>query len=175
MEAAKKLKWYHPKSLLDKVFSVGITIKGIDGLIELITAVALIFIRPQMLHDLVDFTLHDELVKDPHDFVANFILNSSQHFTDGTRIFLIAYLLIHAAVKLVAVIGIWRNQLWAYPFSLIALGILTLYQVYDIIFVKPSIWMILLTIFDIFILWLIWREYGKIRRKGFPAGKRSEA
>jgi uncharacterized membrane protein len=32
--------------------------------------------------------------------------------------------------------------------------------------VKPSIGMIMLTLFDFFILWLIWREYGKFRENG---------
>ncbi len=163
MDTDKKLKWYHPKTILDKIFSVGILIKGIDGLIELVTAIALIFIQPRMVHNLVAFATHDELMKNPNNFIANFILTAGSHFTEGTRIFLIVYLLIHAAVKLIAVIGILRNKLWAYPFSLIALGILTLYQVYDIVFISVSIGMILLTIFDVFILWLIWREWGKIR------------
>ena len=48
------------------------------------------------------------------------------------------------------------------PFSLIALGTLMLYQVFSMI-VKFSVGMFLLTVFDAFILWLIWREYGKVR------------
>lgn len=72
-----------------------------------------------------------------------------------------AYLFIHAAVKLTAVIGILKNQLWAYPFSLIALGLMTLYQVWDIVFVQARLGMVVLTIFDCFILWLIWREYQR--------------
>jgi uncharacterized membrane protein len=92
-------------------------------------------------------------------------MQSTQQFTASTRVFLIVYLWLHATLKLIAVIGILKNQLWAYPFSLITLGLLMLYQVYSIVFVRPSIGMILLTIFDVFILWLIWREYIKVRLK----------
>ncbi|MEI6249064.1 MAG: DUF2127 domain-containing protein, partial [bacterium] len=54
---------------------------------------------------------------------------------------------------------------WAYPFSLISLGALMLYQVYSIFFIKASFGMIGLTIFDILILWMITIEYKKVRLK----------
>lgn len=161
--------WYHPKSLLDRFFSVGIILKGLDGLIELLTAFALIFLNPNRLQHLVTYVTQGEISEDPHDFIANLLIHSSTHFASNTRLFLIIYLAIHAAVKLTAVIGILRNKLWAYPFSLIALGVLALYQLYDIIFVKLSTGMVLLTVLDLVILWLILREYGKIRRDGFPS------
>ena len=81
----------------------------------------------------------------------------------ATVTFAVIYLLVHAAIKLIAVIGILRKQLWAYPFSLITLGALVLYQIYSIID-KTSIGMILLTIFDVYILWMIWREYGMVKK-----------
>jgi uncharacterized membrane protein len=161
VEKIKTLKtgsWFHPKNLFDKVFEYGILIKGIDGLIELFTAIALIFLSPQRLQGLVVFATHD-----PHDFISNFLLHASLQFTNSGRLFLIIYLMIHAAVKLVSVFGLLRNKMWAYPFALISLGALTLYQVYDIIFVKGSILVIILTIIDIAILALIWREYQKVK------------
>lgn len=163
--------WYHPKSLLDKFFSIGILIKGFDGVVELIAAFVLVFLSPDRLRDLITYVTQGEISENPNNFIANLLIHQSVHFTNDTRLFLIIYLAIHAAVKLTAVIGILRNKLWAYPFSLITLGILTLYQIYDIIFVKVSIGMILLTFLDVIILWLIWREYAKIRRDGFPLGQ----
>jgi uncharacterized membrane protein len=166
VEKIKTLKtgsWFHPKNLFDKVFEYGILIKGIDGLIELFTAIALIFLSPQRLQGLVVFATHRELAHDPHDFISNFLLHASLQFTNSGRLFLIIYLMIHAAVKLVSVFGLLRNKMWAYPFALISLGALTLYQVYDIIFVKGSILVIILTIIDIAILALIWREYQKVK------------
>ncbi|MDB5162319.1 MAG: hypothetical protein JWM52_827 [Candidatus Saccharibacteria bacterium] len=165
MDNGKKDTWYRPKNLFDKVFSAGILLKGIDGLIELIAAIALLFLTPVKIQSLVDFATHGELIEDPHDFIANLLLKSSQNLTNDARYFLIIYLLIHAIIKLVAVIGILRNKLWAYPFSLITLSLLAIYQIYDLIFVKPSILIVLLTILDLIILWLIWREYSTIRRQ----------
>ena len=157
------MSWYHPNSLLDKVFEGGIIIKGVTGLVEFLSGLLLFFVSPATMHQFITFLTQRELLEDPHDKIANFLVHSTQHFGTGSKTFLIIYLWIHAIIKLIAVIGILKNQLWAYPFSLITLGLLMLYQLYTIFFVKASVGMILLTIFDVFILWLIWREYGKVR------------
>ncbi|MDB5180208.1 MAG: hypothetical protein JWN12_840 [Candidatus Saccharibacteria bacterium] len=162
-EETTKGSWFKPKNLFDKVFEYGILIKGIDGLIELFTAIALIFLSPSRLQGLVVLATHRELAHDPDDFISNFLIHTSQQFTNSARLFFIVYLAVHAAIKIVSVIGLLRNQMWAYPFSLISLGALTLYQIYDIIFGAGSIFVILLTVFDLGILALIWREYQKVK------------
>lgn len=169
----KPSSWFHPQNLFDKVFEYGILIKGIDGLIELITAIALIFLSPQRLQGLVVLATHRELAHDPNDFISNFLIHTSHQFTNSARLFFIVYLAVHAAIKLVSVIGILRNKLWAYPFSLISLGALTLYQIYDIVFGSGSILVIGLTILDLAILALIWREYQKVKKDGFKTVKKS--
>lgn len=150
-----------------RIFYIGIFFKGVDGAIELFTAITLFFINPDQIHKLVALATREELAKDPHDFIANLLLNNTNHISRNAITFLIVYLLIHAAVKLVAVFGIILKQLWAYPFALITLGLLTLYQLYEII-VRPSLGMILLTALDIFVIWLIAREYTKIREGKDP-------
>jgi uncharacterized membrane protein len=163
------MSWYHPTNLLDKIFEGGIIIKGTTGLLEFIGGLLLCFVSPAQIHHFIAFITQKELLEDPHDKVSNLLLHSTSHISSGGRAFAIAYLWIHATVKLIAVIGILKNQLWAYPFSLITLGLLMLYQAYTIFFVKASVGMILLTVFDVFILWLIWREYGKVRLMARPA------
>jgi uncharacterized membrane protein len=150
---------------LDKVFEAGIVIKGLDGLVEFITGLVLLFISPTQMHSIIVFVTQGETAEDPKDKFVKLLFHSTQHYGAGSKTFIIAYLWIHAAIKLIAVIGILKNQIWAYPFSLIALGILMLYQVYTIIFVKVSVGMILLTVFDILILILIWREYGNVKTR----------
>jgi uncharacterized membrane protein len=157
------MSWYHPSTLLDKIFEGGIIIKGVSGALEFIAGLLLFFIKPAQIHDFIVAITQKELIEDPHDLIANALLGWTHSLDGASFSFLIAYLWIHAAVKLIAVVGILRNQLWAYPFSLITLGLLMVYQLYHIFFVRVSVGMILLTIFDVFILWLIWREYAKVR------------
>lgn len=154
---------FHPTNKFEKIFAGGIIIKGIDGLTELIGGFIFLFVQPATLHHFITFLTAKELGEDPRDHIANILLRAGQHFGAGSKWFAVIYLWIHGIIKLVAVVGILKNQLWAYPFSLITLGILTVYQLASI-YEKQSIGMILLTIFDIFILWMIWREYGTVKK-----------
>lgn len=148
--------------MIDKVFAGSIALKGASGLLELVSGFILLFINPATIHRMVISVTSKELLKDPHDKLAHFLLHETQHIYTGSKTFAIAYLWIHAALKLTTVAGILKNWLWVYPFSLLTLGLLIVYQFISI-FLKPSIGMILLTIFDVFILFLIWREYGKVK------------
>ena len=156
------MSWYRPSSLLDKVFEGGIVLKGASGVLELIAGAILVFTSPETMRSFLTFLTQREIAEDPNDTIANLILHSAEHFNAGNKAFAVVYLWVHAAIKLTAVVGILRNQLWAYPFSLISLGLLMLYQVYSMS-VKFSAGMLVLTVFDAIILWLIWREYGKVR------------
>lgn len=155
-------KWYHPSSLFDRFFETGIILKGVDGALEFLGGVLLLFLTPAALHTFLTWVTQREISEDPHDTLANFLLHLSDHFNVGNKWFAVAYLWIHGGIKLVAVFGILRNQLWAYPFSLITLGLLLIYQIMSII-VHPTIGMTLLSLFDVVVLWLIWREYGKVK------------
>ena len=156
------MAWYRPASVLDKIFEGGIILKGASGVLEFVAGLLLVFTSPDAIRSFLAFLTQREIAEDPNDTLANLILHSAEHFNSGNKTFAIAYLWVHAAVKLTAVVGILRNQLWAYPFSLISLGLLMLYQVYSMS-VKFSAGMLVLTVFDAIILWLIWREYGKVR------------
>ncbi len=164
MEFIRKNELFKVSQPLDVVFIFSLVIKGIDGLVELVGGLMLFFFSQPQIQHLVMHMTHRELIEDPHDLISNLLIKSTANFTDSVRYFLAVYLLVHAAVKLISVVGIITNRLWAYPFALITLGLLTLYQIYHVFFVNASLFMIALTIFDIFILWMIAYEY-KHRRK----------
>lgn len=154
------MAWIQPKTTEDKVFVGSVLLKGLDGLLEFFGGLLLFFVKPEQIQGFVQLITQRELLHDPNDLVANYLVHAVKDIGGTTVTFLIVYLWVHAAIKLIAVIGLLKNWLWAYPFSLITLGILVLYQIYSII-IHHSIGMILLTIFDVFVLWLIWQEYQK--------------
>ena len=65
-------------------------------------------------------------------------------------------------VKVTLVIALLRNKLWAYPWMIAMLLAFIAYQVYLIV-LGPSPALIALTIFDVLIVVLTWREYRKQR------------
>lgn len=156
------MSWYHPTSLLDKVFEGSLLLKGISALLETIGAALLIFIPSPMAIGFVGAVTQQELFEDPNDFISNLLISGANSLWSSSHTFAILFLVTHAAIKFTIVIGLLKNLRWAYPFSFTALILIILYQGYELI-VHFSIGMLLLTLFDVFILWLVWREYEKAR------------
>lgn len=153
---------FKPTTALDKFYELGLLIKGFDGLVELLAGILLLTVPPHAILSLVYSLTRDELAEDPHDFFATHLMHAGVHLAQGHNTFVVVFLLIHGAVKVGLVICLLLNKLWAYPVGLIVLGLLLLYQMYQLI-TKPTVSMALLSVLDAVILWLIWREWGKVR------------
>ena len=75
-----------------------------------------------------------------------------------TKLFASAYLIVHDVVKIFLVAGLLRRRLWSYLVSLWFLTGFIAYQAYRFFFTH-SLWMIALTVVDLIVAFLIWREY----------------
>ena len=139
--------------------------KGVDGALEVLGGLVLLFVRPATINRLVRAATQHELSEDPHDFVARHLLRSASHLTHGTTLFAAIYLLSHGLIKIVLVVAVLRDQLWAYPALIVVLLVFIAYQLYLIVVVHPTLGLSLLTAFDIFVVWLTWREYKAKRRR----------
>ena len=148
---------------IHRIFEISVLLKGAHALIECLGGVAIALVSADYMRGLVNSLTQDELIEDPQDFVATHLLALARDFTVSTQHFYAFYLLSHGVVKLVLVIGLLRNRLWAYPASLVALSFFILYQLYRYSYTH-GIGLILLTVFDVFIMWLIWHEYRLVRR-----------
>jgi len=157
-------------SLLDRSFRLSITLKGLHALLETIGGIALLAMDPQTLNRVVLTLLHQELSEDPQDFIATHLLHTSQSFAAGGQHFASWYLLSHGAVKLVLVVELFRNKLWAYPFMIVMLAAFICYQVYRFA-LTHSLLMLFLTLFDLIVIILTLLEYRKqklLRRAASP-------
>lgn len=158
------MSWFKPTSLLDKTYEIGIIIKGIDGVLELIGGVLVLVVKPHTIDSIARFLTQHELSRDPHDFVATHILAYGQELKRGSTAFAAAFLLTHGLVKVVLVTSLLRNKMWAYPFAIITLGLFIVYQLYRMA-VQPTFGMAFLTVLDAVIVWLIWREWNQVKRR----------
>jgi uncharacterized membrane protein len=150
---------------LDKTFKVGLVLKGLDGILEVIGGVLLLFVSPQAINHLARVLTAHELSEDPHDLIANYLLHTTAHLGRGTTIFGAVYLLSHGIAKIVLVALVLRDKLWAYPWLIGLLLAFIAYQLYRITAVHFSVGLTLLTIFDAFLVWLTWREYRAKRAR----------
>src|SRR6266446_5979802 len=115
---------------LDDTFKITVTIKGIDGALEIIGGIALLFVRPSTIDHVARALTQHELSRDPHDFIARHLLHSAGQLTHGSTLFAAIYLLSHGIAKVVLVVAVLRNQLWAYPAMIVLLGAFIAYQLY---------------------------------------------
>lgn len=160
---------FHPKGWLDRLFAISIILKGLDGLGELIAGGFLLFVRPATINRMVVVLTRGELREDPQDFIARHLLAASHRLDSHGLLFIAIYLLAHGVIKVVLVVALLRNQFWAYPWMIIALLAFIGYQSYEIA-IDPRISLILLTIFDIIVVLLTWREYRVQKRHRLESG-----
>jgi uncharacterized membrane protein len=141
-----------------KLFLLSVWSKGIAGLVETIGGLLLLFIPQTGLNALVIFLTAPELAEDPTDRVATLLQRLVHELAADTKLFVSAYLLVHGLIKLFLVGGLLRGSLWSYPLSLWFLAVFIVYQCYRFTYTH-SIWLVLLTVLDLIVAFLIWREY----------------
>lgn len=149
-------------NVLHKSFEIGILIKAIDGILEILGGILLTFLNPGRLSKLVIWLTQRELSEDPRDVVANFLMSLSSKFTVAAQNFGIFYLISHGIIKLILIIFLWKRKPWAYPLTIISLILFIIYQVYRYT-LQPSNGLIMLTVFDIIMIILTLIEYRRIK------------
>lgn len=143
-------------------FTVGLIMKGIDGLFEIIGGVLLLFLNPDRMNSIIQFLTQHELSEDPKDAVANALIRLSSNFSIDAQSFGVFYLMSHGVIKCLIILLLWRRKLWAYPLSILSLFLFIFYQLYRYT-IDHSFWLILLTIFDIAMIVLTLLEYRRLK------------
>jgi len=148
---------------IHKAFQIGVFLKGGHAALELVGGVGLAFVSAGTITKLIVSLVQEELREDPHDIIANYLFTFAQQFSVKTQTFATLYLLSHGVVKLILVAELLREKLWAYPASLVVLGLFIAYQAYRFT-LTHSLGLIALTLFDLLVIVLIWHEYRLVRR-----------
>jgi uncharacterized membrane protein len=139
-------------------FLLSVWSKGVAGLLETIGGLLLLFIPHTGLNALVVFLTAPELAEDPTDRIATLLQRMVHELSADTKLFASGYLIVHGIIKVFLVAGLLGRRLWSYPVSLWFLAGFIAYQAYRFFFTH-SLWMIALTIVDLIVAFLIWREY----------------
>lgn len=148
--------------MFDLIFLVRVLLKGVDGVLELLGGIALLALSPTRLQGLVGVLTAHELAEDPHDLLANLLLQGPAHLDASSTGFLAAYLLLHGIVKLAIVTALLLGSHRVYPWAILALFGFLVFQIYEL-FAHPSVLIALLTVLDALIVWLTWREWRRGR------------
>ena len=134
---------------IHEVFVVSVLAKGAHALIEIAGGLALYLFSTDTIARWLD-----EI--DPDGWLERHVPLSEQHFYAF-------YLLSHGLVKSVLVLGLLREKLWAYPASFAVFGAFIAYQLYRYSYTHDFA-LILLSIFDLFVIYLAVHEYRLLRK-----------
>jgi uncharacterized membrane protein len=150
---------------IHQAFMVSLAIKAADAILELGVTVLLALVDAKVLSGAVIRLAQKELLHHPDDRVAAWFRQSAEAFSIDAKTFAVLYLGSHGLIKLVLVIGLYRNQGWAYPVSIVAFGAFIVYQIHRYTFTH-SPFLIVLTVFDIVVIALVWHEWRVRRARG---------
>lgn len=151
------------KNKIHLVFEVSILLKGLHAILEIVGGVLIFFITKAYVISTVLSITQEELSEDSKDFIAHYLIIMSNNFSISSQHFIAFYLLSHGVIKLFLVINLFKKKLWAYPLSILVFSLFILYQLYRFSSTH-SVWLLLLTLFDIIIIWLTLREYQYIKK-----------
>jgi uncharacterized membrane protein len=144
-----------------RLFEIGLVLKGIDGAVEIVLGILLLFTN---VTDIVQAFVANELIEDPDDFFAR----HAQHLMNVTphaQFIGALYLLSHGLAKAFLSAGILRGKVWAYPAGAAFFSIFALYEIIRAVGTH-SLLLFAAFCFDALVIALIVHEYRRISAEG---------
>ncbi len=148
------------------LFDIGMWIKAVLTVIELIGGVLLYVMSAASLNGLLAFFIGGEMNEQPRDLLWGLFIQGYQSFLGPAQSFWAFILVSHSIAKIAALIAIYYGKLWAYPAAAAVFGALAFYQIYSYVYFH-SLLIILLTVFDVILIGLILHEW-LAKRKSAP-------
>lgn len=150
------------KVKLHTAFEIGVILKGLNGLLELIGGGLLLWFPPSAIGRFVVGLTQNELSEHPNDWIATHLRAAARSLTSDTELFAALYLLLHGVIKALLVYALLRRKLWAYPTAIAVFAAFGVYQMYRYV-VQPSGWLIALTVLDVIVILLTWFEWRRLK------------
>ena len=145
-----------------RYFLLSIILKGLISLAEVIVGAVIFFLTPELIRTV---TASVNGILPLGEQLEGILVDVSEQLAHHTG-FVALYLLSRGLIKALLIWALLKNQLWAYPASLLVMAAFIAYQCYQIL-TDHSFIIIGITIFDLFVVYFIWREYQIVeaRRK----------
>jgi uncharacterized membrane protein len=146
----------------DKIFRGAVLVKGINGLIEILSSLFVFFFGSRAVVSLIEKVFSHELSHDPNDFILNLSINLFAGVGVGTQKFIAVYLGIHGLLNMLLFAAVWRRKISFYPFVIAIMLVFILYQI--VRFSRTySYVLFFLTLVDMAIVYFVADEYLKKR------------
>jgi len=151
--AARVLHW---------LFEASLAIKGLLCSAEFMAGLGLLVTPNVLVAKLVFWLRHYEIADNPDEPMVTWTKQALDQFPVHVQSFYGWYLLAHGGLKLAMVVMLWLRILWAYPAAMVVLAGFVVYQVTSFVH-SGSPFLIVLSIFDMFMIGLVWQEYRALK------------
>ena len=148
---------------IHQLFVVSVLAKGLHALLEIVSGTALYLVSTATIVGSLSRWSSREITLERNDWIATHLLRFAEGFSVEKHHFYAFYLLSHGIVKGLLVVGLLRQKIWAYPASFVVFSLFIAYQLYRYSFTHDAI-LILLSIFDLFVIALAVHEYRLLRK-----------
>ncbi|MBU6214778.1 DUF2127 domain-containing protein [Patescibacteria group bacterium] len=145
-----------------RVFIASVFLKAVDAALEIVIGTLLLFTGEVV--SVIEYLVRGELIEDPHDFLASAVQQYVPYLSEHSQLFAATYLLSHGIIKIFLAVGLLRNKLWAYPSAIVVFVLFIIYQLYRYAYTHSN-FLMLLTVFDVIVIWLTWHEYTILKRR----------
>ena len=129
---------------------------------EIALAFAAVFVSRDMLLYWVNLLTRRELLQDPGDVFAQYVIATAQQYSVTTQLFVAVYFLVHGVIKIFLIYALYKHKMWAFPTAIFIFILFLIYQVYEYSKV-PQLSLIILSVLDIVVIFLTYYEYRSLK------------
>jgi uncharacterized membrane protein len=153
-------------AVTSRLFDLGVMLKGIDGAIETLAGVLLLF-RANALQSWIWMWIAHRPEDRHGDIVATLLARLATALDSDAGNFAVYYLLSHGVLKVFLAVNLLRERIWAFPVSIAFFGLFVAYQLHR--YTRTHSPMLLaLALLDVVVIALIAREWH-LRSRGLAA------
>lgn len=146
----------------ERLFRLAMLVKGVDGAVELLGALAVLAVPSVVVHRLVTDVLARDLLGPADGSLAHRLTAAADTFTNGGRTFAAVYLGLHGVIKLALVVALLRRVRPAYPVAVVILAVFVGYELFRAVR-TGSLLLPVLAVIDVAVIVLVIREYRTLR------------
>lgn len=146
----------------DLLFYTSVSLKGLISLAEVAAGLLFLLVPAEAIARGADRL--SRMLPSALQSVPTHLLHAAAEFSGAGALFLAFYLFSRGLIKALLIFALLRSKLWAYPLSLAVLGAFLAYQLYQIATTGSRV-VIGVTLFDLVVMFSIWREYRLARMR----------
>lgn len=132
------------------------------GLLRILFGLALLKVVNTPLLEVLTNLMSHELINDPSDILYSFMLSTLTKHPFYITYFLAVYFIFWGIIDVALSYFLLKHKLWAFSISLLLIICFVMYEAYRY-FITHSIILLGVIFVDTIIIWLIWREYKKLK------------